>query len=309
MVAISAAYQAGVLDRPGLGLVPWSPLAYGLLTGKYDRAAVEAGPRRRDGVPNEAEGVVAVEALVVGRACGLGRRGLVRHAVPAARSGLDRGARHHGAAARPADAGRAAGILQPGRARGGAGAPALRPVGRACGLGRRGLVRHAVPAARSGLDRGAVVLAGQEPMSNTPAWYAAEIATMARLRGRPMPVGLQEFYSLADRGAVVLAGQEPIGERAPRHEAEAGRPGEGQVLPLRPRQAPRRRQPLRRQPVHRAQLEHRRGLEARRRRGGRDAGPGACRRPGVRPRPPRPRSARRPGGAVRPRPRRGRTWS
>lgn len=38
----------------GLGLVPWSPLAYGLLTGKYDRAAVEAGPRRRDGVPNEA---------------------------------------------------------------------------------------------------------------------------------------------------------------------------------------------------------------------------------------------------------------
>ncbi|SEO96586.1 Predicted oxidoreductase [Methylobacterium sp. ap11] len=38
----------------GLGLVPWSPLAYGLLTGKYDRAAVEAGSRRRDGVPNEA---------------------------------------------------------------------------------------------------------------------------------------------------------------------------------------------------------------------------------------------------------------
>ncbi len=40
----------------GMGLVPWSPLAYGLLTGKYDRAAVEAGPARRGGVPNEAAG-------------------------------------------------------------------------------------------------------------------------------------------------------------------------------------------------------------------------------------------------------------
>ena len=36
----------------GLSLVPWSPLAYGLLTGKYDRATVEAGPRRQGGVPN-----------------------------------------------------------------------------------------------------------------------------------------------------------------------------------------------------------------------------------------------------------------
>jgi aryl-alcohol dehydrogenase-like predicted oxidoreductase len=36
----------------GLGLVPWSPLAYGLLTGKYDRASVEAGGARRGGVPN-----------------------------------------------------------------------------------------------------------------------------------------------------------------------------------------------------------------------------------------------------------------
>ncbi|MGY2047038.1 aldo/keto reductase [Methylobacterium sp. JK268] len=33
----------------GLGMVPWSPLAYGLLTGKYDRAAVEAGPARGPG--------------------------------------------------------------------------------------------------------------------------------------------------------------------------------------------------------------------------------------------------------------------
>lgn len=36
----------------GMGLVPWSPLAYGLLTGKYDRATVEAGPSRSSGVPN-----------------------------------------------------------------------------------------------------------------------------------------------------------------------------------------------------------------------------------------------------------------
>ncbi|MEW9855617.1 aldo/keto reductase [Novosphingobium sp. M1R2S20] len=36
----------------GLGLVPWSPLAYGLLTGKYDRATVEAAPSRGGGVPN-----------------------------------------------------------------------------------------------------------------------------------------------------------------------------------------------------------------------------------------------------------------
>jgi aryl-alcohol dehydrogenase-like predicted oxidoreductase len=35
-----------------MGLVPWSPLAYGLLTGKYDRAAVEAAPSRAGGVPN-----------------------------------------------------------------------------------------------------------------------------------------------------------------------------------------------------------------------------------------------------------------
>ncbi|TRW14139.1 aldo/keto reductase [Glacieibacterium frigidum] len=38
----------------GMGLIPWSPLAYGLLTGKYDRATVEAGPKRAGGVPNQA---------------------------------------------------------------------------------------------------------------------------------------------------------------------------------------------------------------------------------------------------------------
>lgn len=36
----------------GLGLIPWSPLAYGLLTGKYDRETVEAAPKREAGVPN-----------------------------------------------------------------------------------------------------------------------------------------------------------------------------------------------------------------------------------------------------------------
>jgi aryl-alcohol dehydrogenase-like predicted oxidoreductase len=38
----------------GIGIVPWSPLAYGLLTGKYDRATVEAGPARAGGLPRDA---------------------------------------------------------------------------------------------------------------------------------------------------------------------------------------------------------------------------------------------------------------
>jgi aryl-alcohol dehydrogenase-like predicted oxidoreductase len=38
----------------GMGIVPWSPLAYGLLTGKYDRATVEAGPPRAGGLPRDA---------------------------------------------------------------------------------------------------------------------------------------------------------------------------------------------------------------------------------------------------------------
>ncbi len=36
----------------GLGVVPWSPLAYGLLTGKYDRVTVEAGAPRAGGLPS-----------------------------------------------------------------------------------------------------------------------------------------------------------------------------------------------------------------------------------------------------------------
>lgn len=38
----------------GLGLMPWSPLAYGLLAGKYDRAAVERAPSRAAGLPRDA---------------------------------------------------------------------------------------------------------------------------------------------------------------------------------------------------------------------------------------------------------------
>ena len=38
----------------GMGVVPWSPLAYGLLTGKYDRATVEAAPPRAGGLPRDA---------------------------------------------------------------------------------------------------------------------------------------------------------------------------------------------------------------------------------------------------------------
>lgn len=46
--------------------------------------------------------------------------------------------------------------------------------------------------------------------SNAPAWYAAQIATLARAHGLPEPVGLQYAYSLIERGAeldIVPAGQ------------------------------------------------------------------------------------------------------
>ena len=38
----------------GMGVLPWSPLAYGLLTGKYDRATVEAAGPRAGGLPRDA---------------------------------------------------------------------------------------------------------------------------------------------------------------------------------------------------------------------------------------------------------------
>jgi len=38
----------------GMGIVPWSPLAFGFLTGKYDRATVEAASPRAGGLPRDA---------------------------------------------------------------------------------------------------------------------------------------------------------------------------------------------------------------------------------------------------------------
>ncbi len=38
----------------GMAMVPWSPLAYGLLTGKYDRASVEAAGPKAGGLPRDA---------------------------------------------------------------------------------------------------------------------------------------------------------------------------------------------------------------------------------------------------------------
>lgn len=46
----------------GMGLVPWSPLAFGLLTGKYDRAEVEAAAPRAGGLPRDAAQAGAVRA-------------------------------------------------------------------------------------------------------------------------------------------------------------------------------------------------------------------------------------------------------
>lgn len=46
----------------GLGVVPWSPLAYGLLTGKYDRATVEAAAPRAAGLPRDAASAGASRA-------------------------------------------------------------------------------------------------------------------------------------------------------------------------------------------------------------------------------------------------------
>ena len=38
----------------GIGILPWSPLAFGLLSGKYDRAAIEASAPRAGGLPRGA---------------------------------------------------------------------------------------------------------------------------------------------------------------------------------------------------------------------------------------------------------------
>lgn len=38
----------------GLGILPWSPLSFGLLSGKYERSAVEAAAPRASGLPRDA---------------------------------------------------------------------------------------------------------------------------------------------------------------------------------------------------------------------------------------------------------------
>lgn len=38
----------------GIGILPWSPLSFGLLSGKYDRSAVEASSPRAGGLPRDA---------------------------------------------------------------------------------------------------------------------------------------------------------------------------------------------------------------------------------------------------------------
>jgi aryl-alcohol dehydrogenase-like predicted oxidoreductase len=47
------------------------------------------------------------------------------------------------------------------------------------------------------MRRGEILYYG---FSNAPAWYAAQIATLARAHGLPEPIGLQYSYSLIDRG-------------------------------------------------------------------------------------------------------------
>jgi aryl-alcohol dehydrogenase-like predicted oxidoreductase len=41
---------AGLVDRHGLGVVVWGPLAFGLLTGKYDDALPDGRGRVRDAI-------------------------------------------------------------------------------------------------------------------------------------------------------------------------------------------------------------------------------------------------------------------
>ena len=58
------------------------------------------------------------------------------------------------------------------------------------------------PAAEDLHSMAALVAAGKiryYGLSNVPAWYAAQIATMAALQGLPAPIGLQVQYSLVDR--------------------------------------------------------------------------------------------------------------
>ncbi|MEN3748196.1 aldo/keto reductase [Sphingomonas sp. HF-S3] len=66
---------------------------------------------------------------------------------------------------------------------------------------------EALRALTDAVRRGDILYYG---FSNAPAWYAAQVATLARAHGLPEPVGLQYAYSLVDRGVeleILPAGQ------------------------------------------------------------------------------------------------------
>ncbi|PZQ45323.1 MAG: aldo/keto reductase [Rhodovulum sulfidophilum] len=66
---------------------------------------------------------------------------------------------------------------------------------------------EALRALTDAVRRGDILYYG---FSNAPAWYVAQVATLARAHGLPEPVGLQYGYSLIDRGVeleIASAGQ------------------------------------------------------------------------------------------------------
>jgi aryl-alcohol dehydrogenase-like predicted oxidoreductase len=58
-------------------------------------------------------------------------------------------------------------------------------------------VEEVLRALTDAVRRGDILYYG---FSNAPAWYAAQIATLARAHALPEPIGLQYSYSLVDRG-------------------------------------------------------------------------------------------------------------
>lgn len=58
-------------------------------------------------------------------------------------------------------------------------------------------VEEVLRALTDAVRRGDILYYG---FSNAPAWYAAQVATLARAHGLPEPIGLQYSYSLIDRG-------------------------------------------------------------------------------------------------------------
>jgi aryl-alcohol dehydrogenase-like predicted oxidoreductase len=68
-------------------------------------------------------------------------------------------------------------------------------------------VEEVLRALTDAVARGDILYYG---FSNAPAWYVAQIATLAQAHGLPAPIGLQYSYNLLDRGVeldVVPAGQ------------------------------------------------------------------------------------------------------